>query len=192
MRGFPLTVRVTYILFQVFLNTRWKALGFAVIPDSYRKAPLTELGVQQHPPASALIQLLETRPPTDEETAGQWFGYLCDCISSMSSFLSLFAYCSNNSLGFSQKELIRLSELLIVPARSSTGWQQLAPTQCYLGEGTRDEFHTKLFVFVNFGSTANSFLRACGSKDEPSIKDIAESLVEDPERFFNLAGGHEG
>ena len=72
--------------FQVFLDTRWKALGFAVIPDSYRKAPLAELGVKQHPPASELVRLLETKPPTDEETARQWFGYLCDCISSMSFF----------------------------------------------------------------------------------------------------------
>ena len=45
---------------------------------------------------------------------------------------------------------------------------------------------------MDFGSTANCFFRARGSKDESSVKDIAESLVEDPERFYNLAGGHEG
>ena len=74
--------------------------------------------------------------------------------------------------------------------RSSTGWQHLAPTQCYLGQG--EGFHAKLFVFVDFGSNANRFLRDCGSKNEPSLKDIAESLVEDPERFCSLAGGYEG
>ena len=45
---------------------------------------------------------------------------------------------------------------------------------------------------MDFGPTANCFLKTCGSKDEPSVKDIAESLVEDPERFHKLAGGHEG
>ena len=45
---------------------------------------------------------------------------------------------------------------------------------------------------MDFGFSANSFLSACGSKNEPSVKDIAESLVEDPQRFYNLAGGHEG
>ncbi|KAF8549066.1 hypothetical protein OG21DRAFT_1500623 [Imleria badia] len=157
---------------DVFLGTRWKALGFSVIQDSYRKDPVAELGVQQHPPTPMLIRLLETTPPTNEETARQWFETLFDCISS-----------------FSQRELTKLSELPIVPTRSST---QLAPTQCYLSEGAKDEFHTKLFVFVDFGPIANRFLKACGSKSEPSVKDIAESLVGDPERFYDLAGGHEG
>lgn len=106
-------------------------------------------------------------------------------------FILFCVYC-NITPGFSQRELTRLSELPIVPTRSSSGWQQLAPTQCYLGEGTKDEFHAKLFVFVDFGSIANRFLKACGSKNEPSVKDIAERLVEDPERFYKLAGGHEG
>ena len=105
-------------------------------------------------------------------------------------FLSCSTYHCNSVPGFSQRELTRLSELPIVPTRSSTGWQHLAPTQCYVGEA--DVFHTKLFVFVDFGSTANRFLKACGSKNEPSVSDIAESLVEDPERFHKLAGGHEG
>lgn len=99
---------------------------------------------------------------------------------------------SNIRPAFSQRELTGLSELPIVPIRSSIGCKHLAPVQCYLDEGTKDDFHAKLFVFVDFGSTANRFLRACGSKNEPFIKDIAESLVEDPKRFYNLAGGHEG
>ncbi|KAG6375323.1 hypothetical protein JVT61DRAFT_3551 [Boletus reticuloceps] len=174
VRGFSPSVSPSHVLSQVFLSNRWKALGFSVIQDSYRKAPVAELGAQQHPPPSTLIQLLETTPPTNRETARQWFECLCECISN-----------------FSQLELARLSELPIVPTRSSTGWQQMAPAQCYLNEGTRDDFHTKLFVFVDFGSTANRFLRACGSKSEPSVKDVAESLVEDPKRFYDLAGGHE-
>ncbi|KAF8552603.1 hypothetical protein OG21DRAFT_1443221 [Imleria badia] len=161
---------------DVFLGTRWKALGFSVIQDGHQKYPVTELGVQQHPPTSTLIRLLETTPPTNEETARQWFETLFECISS-----------------FSQMELTKLSELPIVPARSSTGgWEHLAPARCYLGEGTKDKFHAKLFVFVNFGSPANLFLRACGSMNEPPVQDIAESLVGDPERFYNLAGGYEG
>jgi hypothetical protein len=104
--------------------------------------------------------------------------------------LSCSTYCSNSVPGFSQQERTRLYKLPMVPTRSSTGRQLLVPTQCYLGGG--DGFHTKLFVFVDFGFAANCFLRACGSKDEPSVKDIAESLVEDPARFYNLAEGHEG
>jgi hypothetical protein len=190
VRGFPPTVLPANIPFQVFLGIRWKALGFSVIHDSYRTAPVTELGVQQHPPTSTLIQLLETTPPPNAEKARQWFEALWDCISSR-CYLSCSAYYYSNCVpGFSQEELTRLSELPIVPTGSSTAWQHLAPIQCYLGKG--DGFHTKLFVFVDFGFTGNGFLRACGSKNEPSVQDIAESLVEDPERFYNLAGGHEG
>ena len=72
-------------LFQVFWGTLWKALGFSVIQDSCRKA-VTELGVQQHPPTSTLIQLLETKPPTNRETARQWFENLFECIPSRCSF----------------------------------------------------------------------------------------------------------
>ncbi|KAF8432206.1 hypothetical protein L210DRAFT_3763951 [Boletus edulis BED1] len=160
---------------DVFFSTRWKALGFAVIPDKYQKAPVSELGVQQHPPPSTLIRLLETKPPANKEIAREWFECLYGCISS-----------------FSQMELTKLITLPIVPTGSSTGWKWMAPTQCYLNEGMRDDFHKKLFAFVDFGSIANRFLRACGSQDEPSVKDIAENLVEDPERFYRLAESHGG
>jgi hypothetical protein len=87
VRCFFPTVLPANVPFQVFLGTRWKALGFSVIQDSYRKDPVTELGVQQHPPTSALIRLLETTPPTDEETARQWFESLFECIPGMCSFI---------------------------------------------------------------------------------------------------------
>ena len=98
---------------------------------------------------------------------------------------------ANGSTAFRQHELAVLSELPIVPTTNTSGVQQwLTPTQCYLGGG-QDDFHSKLFVFVNFGSTANRFLNACGSRNEPSVKEVAESLIDNPERFYSLSGGHE-
>ena len=88
MRPFS-TVLPANIPFQVFLGVRWKALGFSVIQDSYRKAPVTELGVRQHPPTSTLIRLLETTPPSNEETARQWFESLFECISSRCFYIYL-------------------------------------------------------------------------------------------------------
>jgi hypothetical protein len=49
-----------------------------------------------------------------------------------------------------------------------------------------------LFVFVNFGAKANRFLGACGLKNNVSIEDVTKVLIEDPERFFEFAGGYEG
>ena len=86
VRGPFLTVLLANTPFQVFWGIRWKALGFSVIQDSYRKAPVTELGVQQHPPASTLIQRLEATPPSNEAMARQWFESLFECIPSRCSF----------------------------------------------------------------------------------------------------------
>ena len=41
---------------------------------------------------------------------------------------------------------------------------------------------------MNFGTGAILFLRACGAKNEPSEEDVAANLVDDPERFYELAG----
>lgn len=79
----------------------------------------------------------------------------------------------------------------IVPTRSSSDLQWVTPVQCYLAE-PKDEFTRNLFIFVDFGMKATQFLSACGAKDEPSVKDIAESLINDPERFYMLAGGPQG
>ena len=96
-------------------------------------------------------------------------------------------------IGFTQPQLTILSKLPIVPTKGS-GAQQLrwlTPTQCYLGDGTKGEFHSKLFVFVDFGPVANRFLSACGSKNEPSIDEVAEILISDPKKFYGLSGGYE-
>ena len=96
-------------------------------------------------------------------------------------------------IGFTQPQLTILSKLPIVPTKGS-GAQQLrwlTPTQCYLGDGTKGEFHSKLFVFVDFGPVANRFLSACGSKSEPSIDEVAEILISDPKKFYELSGGYE-
>ena len=67
--------------------------------------------------------------------------------------------------------------------------QLLQPNQCYFKGESSPQFHSKLFVFVDFGTSANSFLKACGTKGEPSVEEIAQVLLKDPRGFFELAGG---
>ncbi|KAF8128969.1 hypothetical protein EV363DRAFT_1220883 [Boletus edulis] len=159
---------------EVFSGTQWKLLGFSVVQDSCREAAVSKLGIQPHPPTSMLLSLLEKTPPPNEATARQWFEILAERISS-----------------FTQPQLTILSKLPIVPTKGS-GTQRLRwlmPTQCYLG--TKGEFHSKLFAFVDFGPVANRFLSACGSKSEPSIDEVAEILISDPKKFYALSGGYE-
>ncbi|KAI9454957.1 hypothetical protein HD554DRAFT_2149343 [Boletus coccyginus] len=160
---------------EVCSGAQWKALGFYVVQDQYQSAALHQLGVAQHPPMSKILDLLEKTPPPDEETAGHWFKVLYD-----------------HKANFSPSDLIKLSGLPIVPTGPSSAPKLLPPTKCHLGQGTRSVLYAKLFVFVDLGPDANNFLVACGSKNNVSIEDVAEVLIENPKQFFDLAGGHEG
>ncbi|KAI5995736.1 hypothetical protein EDC04DRAFT_3147921 [Pisolithus marmoratus] len=127
-----------------------------------------------HP--SRLLSLLEKTPPQTEVMARQWFEILSEHITS-----------------FHPAQLNTLSKIPIVPSKGSGSQpvRWLAPSQCYLGKKTGGEFHSKLFIFVDFGVNANRFLSACGSKNEPSVEEVAEILLADPRRFYDMAGGFE-
>jgi hypothetical protein len=57
------------------------------------------------------------------------------------------------------------------------------------GTDSKGRFHSKLFTFVDFGALANAFLSACGTKHEPSVEEVAQILLADPYKFYELAGG---
>ncbi|KAH9171880.1 hypothetical protein EDB89DRAFT_2070434 [Lactarius sanguifluus] len=78
---------------------------------------------------------------------------------------------------FSPNELRKLSETAFVPAKSSGG------------KGA--ELHSKLFSFVDFGPRGNVFLAACGTRQEPSVEEIAQILLANPWQFYELANGRE-
>ncbi|KAF8125310.1 hypothetical protein EV363DRAFT_1299278 [Boletus edulis] len=162
---------------EVCTSTQWRALGFFVVQEQYLSMPLGHLGVMPHPSVSKLLDLLEKSPLPDEWTASarHWFNVLSDCLSS-----------------FEPSDLSKLSSLPIVPTGPWNAPKLLPPTKCYLDQSSKPAFYAELFVVVDFGARANSFLGACGLKNKVLIKDIAGALVEDPGRFFELAGGHEG
>ncbi|KAJ7874669.1 hypothetical protein B0H14DRAFT_2717085 [Mycena olivaceomarginata] len=165
---------------DVFAVQDWAAFGYLVFapPDSHAEAAL-KLKIQQHPPTSRLVTLLGATPPKSEVEARKWFSVLATRISD-----------------FSKTELARLSQISIVPTRSvdpkapagSLRW--LPPTQCFFGSSDGSAtFHSKLFVFVDFGTAANGFLSACGTKHSPSIEEVSLMLLADPHRFYELADG---
>lgn len=97
---------------------------------------------------------------------------------------------------FSSQELQQLSQLPMVPApfdqesgSSSSSFRLLPPNQCYLGGDVKDKFHSKLFVFIDFGTKANAFLSACGTKHEPSVEEVVLTLLDDPHKFYSLTEG---
>jgi phosphotransacetylase len=68
--------------------------------------------------------------------------------------------------------------------------KRLRPTQCFVGTAS-SELYSKLFAFVDFGTRANAFLGACGIRQEPTAEDIAQILVTEPRRVYELANVRE-
>ncbi|KAJ7727670.1 hypothetical protein DFH07DRAFT_930749 [Mycena maculata] len=159
---------------DVFATMEWTILGFQVFVPQPQPDAALKLKVQQHPPTSRLVNLLETTPPKSEEEARKWFAVLASRISD-----------------FSNSELERLSQISMVPIRSkgpkAGSLRYLPPTQCFFGSTQHSGFHSKLFVFVDFGTAANGFLSACGTKHQPSIEEVSLMLISSPHRFYEMA-----
>ena len=85
--------------------------------------------------------------------------------------------------------IVPTKELREGKAEENTTTRWLPPSQCFFGGESRAHFHSKLFVFVDFGTLANGFLGACGTKHEPSVEEIAQILLADPHKFYELAAG---
>ncbi|KAJ3518121.1 hypothetical protein NLJ89_g72 [Agrocybe chaxingu] len=160
---------------EVFSNTEWASLGFLVLDPKYR-GDANKLQVKENPPAPHLVTLLQKTPPANELQATKWF--------------SLFATRVND---FKNSDIQVLSQLPFVPVRleksaAASPIRWFPPSQCYLGNST-ETFHSKLFTFVNFGTSANAFLSTCGTRNQPTVEEVVKILLDSPRRFYDLAGG---
>ena len=94
---------------------------------------------------------------------------------------------------FSPDERLELPEIPFVPVKLAGDGdiiERLLPTQCVMGTAS-SELYSKLFTFVDFGTRANAFLAACGTKLEPSVEDIAQILIKEPRKVYELANDQE-
>ncbi|KAK7445396.1 hypothetical protein VKT23_014813 [Stygiomarasmius scandens] len=158
---------------EVYSNPEWNAFGFAVLASSIVKDVALKLRIREHPPSNMLVEYLRKTPPKDVPEARKWFEVLAGRITD-----------------FTPSQLVQLSQLYMIPmSQPKASVRFLQPTQCYFGRAAQDNFHSKLFTFVDFGPLANNFLMACGAKQEPSVDEIAQMLLTDPFKFYDLAGG---
>ncbi|EJD01998.1 uncharacterized protein FOMMEDRAFT_109078 [Fomitiporia mediterranea MF3/22] len=166
---------------QVFMNSDAAVFGFLVAHSDVRDDAQARLKLKQHPPLSAILPILEKSPPKDPSLARKWFETLAGRITELSP-----------------AQLKKLTQMQIVPVAQPLSAAKdvekvqarlLAPKDCYFKREGSENLHSKLFVFVDFGTKANAFLSACGTKHEPSVEEIVQILLEDPKRFYRLAGG---
>lgn len=159
---------------QVFVDKSASLFGFLIVDSSLSGADVDKLKLQKQPPSSQVIAVLEKTPPRDMAIAQEWFEVLAGRLTD-----------------FSPSQLKQISSLSIIPVKESDkqSIQMLAPKDCYFKRDSSESFHSKLFVFVDFGPKANTFLSACGIKHEPSVEEIVQILLTDPKKFYHLAGG---
>jgi hypothetical protein len=115
-------------------------------------------------------------------------------VENFTYFRSNLFLSSHFFVDFSSAELRKLSETPFVPVKSIGGKsviRRLQPIQCYFSGTGGSELHSKLFAFVDFGARANVFLLTCGTKQEPSVEEIAQILLKDPREIYQLANGRE-
>lgn len=173
----------THLPHQVFSTAQWAGLGFLVLDPKHQK-DASKLQVAAHPQPHTLVQLLKIRPPKDAAEAERWFTVISTRLSGAITCACRDALVTFFRLEFSKAHLQEMSEARFVPTKSG----YLSPSQCFIGAQSSNSVHSSLFTFVNFGNVANSFLMACGAKQEPSIEEIAKILLEDPARYYKLCG----
>lgn len=171
----------------MFLNPECALLGFPLVEPSLRADALSKLQIAKEPPTDLIMPILAQRSPQEDTLAQQWFEYLTSRIAD-----------------FTGEQFAQLRVMPIVPAASTSDPVLPAsaprkpvmykPGECFFRNDRTSStvVHSNLFTFVDFGSKANVFLRACGVKNEPSVPEIAAILLKDPKRFLELAGGPRG
>ncbi|KAI8149845.1 hypothetical protein BJV82DRAFT_2121 [Fennellomyces sp. T-0311] len=159
----------TYALPQdCFTNPEAQVLGFhSLHPDLV--CVRDKLGIRENPDANRLIEAFLKSVTMDIDKAKRMFEYMASRMS---------------DIGYQQWPKLR--DAKFIPITN----QLVQPSQCYFESGEAS-FHKELFLYVDFGQVANSFLRSCGVKDEPTTMELASMLVKDPGRFWSLSGGGE-
>ena len=152
---------------KCFTNENVTIMGFSVLRNDLH-SHASKFGVQANPPILECVQRLTKNLPPTKRQAREVFEY--------------FATRLNELKGLPLDILVDAS---IVPVHfSSAGPRQvryLPPRLCFLGDGGR---YAGVLDYVDFGTTANTFLLRCGSKYEPTTVELAQLIVREPARVF--------
>ncbi|KAF9051010.1 hypothetical protein BDZ89DRAFT_1098552 [Hymenopellis radicata] len=159
---------------DVFSNPEWSAFGFLVTHPSITKDSCTKLHINLDPSPDKMVSFLTNHQPSDEARAKVWFEIM-----------------SSHMREYGPSHFSTLSKATIVPSKSESvkALQWLAPSQCYFRRTSTTGSYSKLFTFVDFGPSANSFLAACGTRQEPSPDEVARRLLQNPQQFYDTVDG---
>ncbi|KAI0546318.1 hypothetical protein F4679DRAFT_587662 [Xylaria curta] len=166
-----------------FTNEAAAVLGFSILKRELH-SEAQKFGVSREPPILDCVQRLIKNPPHSHRDAIPVFQYFSSRLNDLSSTAA-------KSLGNAQ--IVPVIRRTRASGLSSPGGTDnktgpivhLSPRQCYLGSST---LYGDIFDFVDFGQSANSFLKACGSNDEPTKLEIAQLAASEPARLLSVLG----
>ncbi|MCJ1395782.1 hypothetical protein MMC18_008668 [Xylographa bjoerkii] len=164
--------KVSVLPTQCYTNENATIMGFRILrKDLHPHA--ARLGVEINPPILDCIERLVKAPPESHRRAVEVFSYFASRLNELNG-----------------RSLDILTQASFVPVTSQSisskgSGRLLPPRLCFLGAGNDDKY-SEIFDYVDFGSTANSFLLRCGSKHEPSTQELAQLVVREPARVFTV------
>ena len=154
---------------RCFLDSDLELLNFNVLhPDLARYAPI--LGIKNNPNGEDYTEYLRTMP----------IGY--------DRAPEVFSLLSSKLHRITASQLKLLSRLKFIPLRNDKEAKTVyeAPLKVYFSNDEKS--FESLFLFIDFGNSANSFLRTCGVRDQPSPIELARNLILSPLNFLQRLG----
>ncbi|KAJ1329113.1 DUF3684 domain-containing protein [Microdochium nivale] len=162
-----------------FSNANAAVLGFEILKRELLPHAL-KFGVATDPPIAECVARLLRGPPQNQSEATVFFTYFSTRLNELSDSL-----------------VLRLRDSPVVPVTrrsrvagngasakdNGSNVQHLTPRNCYLGNSV---VYGDIFDFVDFGSSANTFLYKCGSKTEPTKLEIAHLAAEEPAKLLSV------
>ncbi|RKP26067.1 hypothetical protein SYNPS1DRAFT_14733 [Syncephalis pseudoplumigaleata] len=159
-----------------FTNASCAIMGFHILQPAWCHYA-DKLGVRAFPQSDKLVLRLKERPPT-----------------SASEARAIFEFLASRQSELSRLHLKALGAMPFIPVETRTDdkttMRLITPSSCYFSSGEQSQ-HGSFFDYVDYGSVANHFLRACGVRDEPSPKDLALMLTRSPKAFLEACGGYD-
>ncbi|MCJ1385120.1 hypothetical protein MMC17_008239 [Xylographa soralifera] len=164
--------KVSVLPTECYTNENATIMGFRILrKDLHPHA--ARLGVENNPPILECVERLVKAPPESHRRAIEVFSYFASRL---------------NELNGRSLDILTQASFVPVTTKSSSSKGSnrfLPPRLCFLGAGNDDKY-SEIFDYVDFGSTANSFLLRCGSKHEPSTQELAQLVVREPARVFTV------
>ncbi|WVQ99431.1 hypothetical protein IAU59_006566 [Kwoniella sp. CBS 9459] len=161
---------------EVFTNSACAILGFAVAqPIAALPENAAKLSIQSDPSMDKLVRALLSNVTRDLDKAKKIFEYM------------------STQLGHSTTSSIDpLRNAAFIPVKTANDVNLFRPNQVYFtSKESGDDLYKTAFTFIDMSDRANIFLRYCGVRSEPSVKDIARLLMNEPERMLEQAGSAE-